>query len=183
MDDILRQGKSAVIYARVFTKGQADSGVSIETQLKVCRQWCKRNGVEIVGEYHDDGVSSTTNDRDDFGMLIGTVVSKQPNYLVVYDSSRLTRKGPDELNRLKNVLDMYHCDAIYAGYGGLSGNSEAAFAFGHVQVRHGFVVREETDEEDEGFDRQEDPRGGARLPFGGIRVRGGHPPDAERQGA
>lgn len=125
-DDILRQGKSAVIYARVSTKGQAESGVSIDTQLKTCRSWCRQNGVEIVGEFHDDGVSGTTNDRDDFGMLIGAVVSKQPHYLVVYDSSRLTRKGPDELNRLKAVLDMYRCEAIYAGYGGLSGNSEAA---------------------------------------------------------
>lgn len=125
-DDILRQGKSAVIYARVSTKGQAESGVSIDTQLKACRSWCRQNGVEVVGEFHDDGVSGTTNDRDDFGMLIGAVVSKQPHYLVVYDSSRLTRKGPDELNRLKMVLDMYRCEAIYAGYGGLSGNSQAA---------------------------------------------------------
>ena len=125
-DDILRQGKSAVIYARVSTKGQAESGVSIDTQLKTCRSWCRQNGVEIVGEFHDDGISGTTNDRDDFGQLIGAVVSKQPHYLVVYDSSRLTRKGPDELNRLKAVLDMYRCEAIYAGYGGLSGSSEAA---------------------------------------------------------
>ena len=125
-DDILRQGKSAVIYARVSTKGQAESGVSIDTQLKACRSWCRQNGVAVVGEFHDDGVSGTTNDRDDFGMLIGAVVSKQPHYLVVYDSSRLTRKGPDELNRLKMVLDMYRCEAIYAGYGGLSGNSQAA---------------------------------------------------------
>jgi hypothetical protein len=125
-DDILRQGKTAVIYARVSTKGQAESGVSIDTQLKTCRSWCRSNGVEVVGEFHDDGVSGTTNDRDDFGQLIGAVVSKQPHYLVVYDSSRLTRKGPDELNRLKAVLDMYRCEAIYAGYGGLSGNSQAA---------------------------------------------------------
>jgi hypothetical protein len=125
-DDIFRQGKSAVIYARVSTKGQAESGVSIDTQLKTCRSWCRQNGVEIVGEFHDDGISGTTNDRDNFGQLIGSVVSKQPHYLVVYDSSRLTRKGPDELNRLKAVLDMYRCEAIYARYGGLSGSSEAA---------------------------------------------------------
>lgn len=155
MDDILRQGKSAVIYARVSTKGQADSGVSIETQLNVCRQWCKRNGVEIVGEYHDDGVSGTTNDRDDFGMLIGTVVSKQPNYLVVYDSSRLTRKGPDELNRLKNVLDMYRCDAIYAGYGGLSGNSEAALHLDtYKSATDSLFVKEQTKKTRDSIDRK-----------------------------
>ncbi len=154
MEDILKQGKTAVIYARVSTKGQADSGVSIETQLKTCRSWCKQNGVEVVGEYHDDGVSGTTNDRDDFGMLIGAVVSKQPHYLVVYDSSRLTRKGPDELNRLKAVLDMYRCEAIYAGYGGLSGNSEAALHLDtYKSATDSLFVKEQTKKTRDSVDR------------------------------
>lgn len=153
-EDILKQGKTAVIYARVSTKGQADSGVSIETQLKTCRSWCRQNGVEVVGEYHDDGVSGTTNDRDDFGMLIGAVVSKQPHYLVVYDSSRLTRKGPDELNRLKAVLDMYRCEAIYAGYGGLSGNSEAALHLDtYKSATDSLFVKEQTKKTRDSVDR------------------------------
>lgn len=153
-DDILRQGKSAVIYARVSTKGQAESGVSIDTQLKTCRSWCRQNGVEIVGEFHDDGVSGTTNDRDDFGMLIGAVVSKQPHYLVVYDSSRLTRKGPDELNRLKAVLDMYRCEAIYAGYGGLSGNSQAAMHLDtYKSATDSLFVKEQTKKTRDSVDR------------------------------
>lgn len=126
MTDPLKAGKKAVIYARVSTKGQADAGTSVETQLEVCRKWCKDNDVEIVGEYHDDGVSGTTNDREDFGQIIGAVVSKQPHYLVVYDSSRLTRSGKEELDRLKAVLELYRCEAIYAGMGGMSANSTGA---------------------------------------------------------
>ena len=153
-DDILRQGKTAVIYARVSTKGQAESGVSIDTQLKTCRSWCRQNGVEVVGEFHDDGVSGTTNDRDDFGQLIGAVVSKQPHYLVVYDSSRLTRKGPDELNRLKAVLDMYRCEAIYAGYGGLSGNSQAALHLDtYKSATDSLFVKEQTKKTRDSVDR------------------------------
>lgn len=153
-DDIFRQGKSAVVCARASTKGQAESGVSIETQLKTCRSWCRQNGVEVVGEFHDDGVSGTTNDRDDFGMLIGAVVSKQPHYLVVYDSSRLTRKGPEELNRLKAVLDMYRCEAIYAGYGGLSGKSEAALHLDtYKSATDSLFVKEQTRKTRDSVDR------------------------------
>lgn len=118
MTDSFREGESAVIYARVSTKGQADSGASIETQLKVCRQWCKHEGVIVVGEFHDDGVFGTTADRDEFANLFGAIVSKKPRYLVVYDSSRLTREGPDELNSLKNILKKLKVEVIYAGMRG-----------------------------------------------------------------
>lgn len=124
--DILKQGKTAIIYARVSTKGQADTGVPIDTQLKVCREWCERNGVKIVATYHDDGVSGTTTDRPAFESMMGSVIAKHPHYLVVYDSSRLTRGGNERLDQLKSVLEMFRCEVIYAGYGGLSGSSDAA---------------------------------------------------------
>ena len=126
MTDFFREGETAVIYARVSTKGQADSGASIETQLKVCRQWCKHEGVIIVGEFHDDGVSGTTTDRDEFSRLFATIISKKPRYLVVYDSSRLTREGPDELDSLKAILRQLRVETVYAGMGGISANSTAA---------------------------------------------------------
>lgn len=126
MTDAFTEGRTAVIYARVSTKGQADSGASIETQIKVCRQWCKNRNVMIVGEFHDDGVSGTTTDRDDFSNLFGAIVSKKPFYLVVYDSSRLTREGPGELNSLKEILKQLRVEVIYAGMGGISADSAAA---------------------------------------------------------
>ncbi len=122
----LNEGKKAVVYARVSTKGQADSGASIDTQLKVCRRWCVNEGVIIVGEFHDDGVSGTTTDRDEFASLIGAVVSKEPDFLVVYDSSRITREGSDKYEKLKSVLGSLRCTVVYAGLGGLSADSQAA---------------------------------------------------------
>ncbi len=122
----LNEGKRAVIYARVSTKGQADSGVSIETQLKVCRRWCKQEGMEIVGEFHDDGVSGTTTDRDEFAALIATIVSKSAEQLVVYDSSRITREGNDKYDKLKKVLRELGCSVVYASLGGLTADSTAA---------------------------------------------------------
>jgi hypothetical protein len=126
MTDSIRKGRTAVIYARVSTKGQADTGTSIETQLKVCRKWCEHEGVEVIGEFHDDGVSGTTTDRDAFSSMFGAIISKKPFYLVVYDSDRLTREGPGELENLKAILEKLRVETIYAGMGGLSANSTAA---------------------------------------------------------
>ena len=106
MTDSIRKGRTAVIYARVSTKGQADAGTSIETQLRVCRKWCEHEGVEIIAEFHDDGVSGTTTDRDAFSSMFGAIISKKPFYLVVYDSDRLTREGPGELDNLKAILGL-----------------------------------------------------------------------------
>ena len=126
MTDSIRKGRTAVIYARVSTKGQADAGTSIETQLRVCRKWCEHEGVEIIAEFHDDGVSGTTTDRDAFSSMFGAIISKKPFYLVVYDSDRLTREGPGELDNLKAILEQLRVETIYAGMGGLSANSTAA---------------------------------------------------------
>ena len=126
MTDSIRKGRTAVIYARVSTKGQADTGTSIETQLKVCRKWCEHEGVEVIGEFHDDGVSGTTTDRDAFSSMFGAIIYKKPFYLVVYDSDRLTREGPGELENLKAILEKLRVETIYAGMGGLSANSTAA---------------------------------------------------------
>ena len=141
----LNEGKSAVIYARVSTKGQADSGASIETQLKVCRKWCVSEGVIIVGEYHDDGVSGTTTDRDSFASLIGSVVSKEPDFLVVYDSSRITREGNDKYEKLKVILNSLRCSIIYAGLGGMSADSQAAlYMDSYKSTSDSLMVKEST---------------------------------------
>lgn len=122
----MKTGRTAIIYARVSTKGQADAGVSIDTQIQTARKWCRDNNVKVVGEFHDDGISGTTTDRDGFADMIASIYTKRPYYLVVFDSSRLTRAGADELTMLKELLDKFRCELIYAGMGGLEGNSQAA---------------------------------------------------------
>ena len=43
--------KTAVIYARFSCSKQREA--SIDDQLRVCRDWCAREGYAIVGEYSD----------------------------------------------------------------------------------------------------------------------------------
>ncbi len=125
-DGLFRSGKTAVVYTRVSTQAQADSAVSTKTQIEVCTKWCEQNGVEIIAIYKDEGVSGTTTNRDAFADALGRIIAAKPHYLVVYDSSRLTRGGSEELDYLKQVLSLTRCEVIYAGYGGMSGNSASA---------------------------------------------------------
>ena len=150
----LNEGKRAVIYARVSTKGQADSGVSIETQLKVCRQWCQAEGVEVVGEFHDDGISGTTTNRDEFAAMIATIISQDPDFLVVYDTSRITREGNDKYNKLVQALEGFKCGVVYPGMGGITADSQAArFVVPFKTTTDSILVKESTSKTRESVDR------------------------------
>ena len=43
--------KRAVIYCRVSTKEQKDSGTSLDKQEEACRKYAKAHGFEIVGTF------------------------------------------------------------------------------------------------------------------------------------
>lgn len=45
------------IYARVSTHEQAEQGYSIDAQLDILRDYCKKNGLQVYEEYVDAGIS------------------------------------------------------------------------------------------------------------------------------
>jgi len=51
----------AVIYCRVSTKEQTHN-LSLSTQLRTCREYCERHGIEVAEEFEDAG-ESAKNDR------------------------------------------------------------------------------------------------------------------------
>lgn len=56
-----------VIYARCSSHNQHET--SIEGQLKVCYEYCERNGYNIIGEYIDRAMSGTTDNCPQFLQL------------------------------------------------------------------------------------------------------------------
>jgi Resolvase, N terminal domain len=50
----------AVIYARVSTDEQERSGYSLRQQLEALRDYCKREGYEVVAEVEDGGQSGAS---------------------------------------------------------------------------------------------------------------------------
>jgi len=82
--------KKAAIYARVSTITQKNNE-SIETQLNEIRAYCRKNNIQIVREFIDEGVSATSQDRLD--SLVDNLhdVRESIDCLVFRSSTRLAR--------------------------------------------------------------------------------------------
>ncbi len=92
------------IYARVST-GRQEKEETIETQLKVIRDYCEREGLEVVAEFNDEGVPGTIpfEERPGGSALLRAAKAEDFERTLLYDLSRL---GRDELVTLlaENML-------------------------------------------------------------------------------
>ena len=85
----------AAIYARYSSDKQTEQ--SIEGQLRVCEQYCKTNGIDIVDTYIDRALSASknTDKRTDFLRMIKDSDKKLWDIVVVYKLDRFSRDRYD----------------------------------------------------------------------------------------
>lgn len=83
--------KTAVIYARFSCSKQREA--SIDDQLRVCRDWCAREGYAIVGEYSDYAMSGRSDDRPEFQRMIAN--AGESDIVLVYMMDRFSRDEYD----------------------------------------------------------------------------------------
>jgi site-specific DNA recombinase len=84
----------AVLYTRVSTGKQAESGLGLEAQLAACRAHAERKGYEVVGTFTDEAISGkdAVERRPGLQRVI-ELATKQPDVVVVvYSLSRLSRR-------------------------------------------------------------------------------------------
>ena len=78
---------TAVVYARFSCSKQREA--SIDDQLRVCREWCAREGYAIVAEYCDYALSGRTDDRPQFQQMISN--AGESDIVLVYMMDRFSR--------------------------------------------------------------------------------------------
>ena len=83
--------KTAVLYARYSSHNQRE--VSIEDQLRVCTEYCEREGIDVVGVYHDSAMTGTNDRRPEFQRMIAN--APEADYIVVYMMERFSRDKYD----------------------------------------------------------------------------------------
>lgn len=81
----------AVIYARYSSSKQREA--SIEDQLRICREWCDREGYEVVNEYCDRAISGRTDDRPAFQAMVSN--AGESDIVLVYMMDRFSRDPYD----------------------------------------------------------------------------------------
>ncbi|MCL6611536.1 MAG: recombinase family protein [Peptococcaceae bacterium] len=87
-------GLKALAYARVSTPEQADSDLSIPAQLKAIRVYAHNNGIEIIDEYVDEGISAFNDEGKRFAfnaMIQHAINDPDIRLILVHDSSRFCR--------------------------------------------------------------------------------------------
>ena len=82
---------NAIIYTRVSTQEQADSGAGLNAQVDACRAFAKLQGWNVVGEYQDAGVSGTADIEKRTGLMAAINELKKGDVLLVAKRDRMAR--------------------------------------------------------------------------------------------
>lgn len=89
--------QDAILYIRVSTTDQAEFGHSLDAQERICRDYAKRHGYNIVEVFREEGESAKTIDRTQLKRLLD-FISKKPGRIkaiLVYKLDRLARSMVD----------------------------------------------------------------------------------------
>lgn len=84
---------SAIVYLRVSTTAQAQSGAGMEAQLEACQAHCERLGIPVVSIHKDEAISGKDglDKRPGLREVIAAVRATPGSVVVVYSLSRLGR--------------------------------------------------------------------------------------------
>ena len=85
----------AIGYCRVSTAGQAEQGVSLDSQRERIQAWCQAQGYHLAAVHIDAGLSGKRADNRPGLQAALADACRQKAALVVYSLSRLARSVPD----------------------------------------------------------------------------------------
>ena len=87
-----QQTLSALIYCRVSSLKQVEEGHGLDSQETRCRDYAKRKGYDVIGVYHDKGVSGGMIDRPGMRQLLSFLLKQNEGVAVIIDDlSRFSR--------------------------------------------------------------------------------------------
>ena len=84
---------NAVIYARYSSENQTEQ--SIEGQVRVCKEYAERNGINIINEYVDRAMTGTNDKRPAFQQMLFDSKSHKFSLVLVYKFDRFARSRHD----------------------------------------------------------------------------------------
>lgn len=82
-----------VIYTRYSSHAQRD--VSIEQQIRACKQFAQRNSIRVVHIYEDRALTGTNDKRPGFQQMIHDAKKGEWQYVIVYTLDRFARDRYD----------------------------------------------------------------------------------------
>jgi site-specific DNA recombinase len=97
----------AVAYLRVSSVGQVE-GDGVQRQRDAIAAYAERNGIEVVGEFRDEGVSGTTEhaDRPGFSEMLTRIAGNCVRLVLVERACRLARDLLVQETLLNSLIKM-----------------------------------------------------------------------------
>lgn len=86
---------TAIIYARVSTPGQAEEGVSLDSQVERGQQMAIELGAVVKKVFRDEGISGRTDQRPAFQDAVAYCKAFEIDYFIVWSTSRFARNKID----------------------------------------------------------------------------------------
>lgn len=97
---------NAIGYCRISISDQ--SRYSMDGQERAISEYCKKNGLQLLNVFKDEGESSYSFDRPDFNALEKFIrKNKDVQYLLIYDHDRLSRNLAEALLKIKELHDKF----------------------------------------------------------------------------
>jgi site-specific DNA recombinase len=87
-----RGPKRAILYARVSTEEQAESGYSLAQQIEALHQYATREGYEVLEEVKDAGQSGATLAKPGMDRVRDLVAAGGVSVVLAQDRDRFARK-------------------------------------------------------------------------------------------
>lgn len=81
------------IYVRVSTDEQRDNGYSIDSQIRMLKEYCEKKEYSVIDIYNDAGYSGKNLNRPAMQRLIQDIEKGKIDKLVAIKTDRLTREG------------------------------------------------------------------------------------------
>lgn len=101
----LASTSNAVIYTRVSSKEQAEKNMSLETQLKYCKNFADNKSLNVLEYFGGTYESAMTDERKEFNRMLAFIKkSKEPvSYIIVYSVDRFSRSGENAIYISSNL--------------------------------------------------------------------------------
>jgi site-specific DNA recombinase len=99
--------KKAIAYTRISDKDQSKH--SLSGQLDFIQDHCKRNDIELIASFADDGISAKNFDRPDWKLLEQFIKENHAavDYLLVCWFSRFSRDTKESLQKIQMIEQRY----------------------------------------------------------------------------
>lgn len=104
MSEELKRRIRTVIYGRFSSDMQREE--SIDAQVRACKEWAEKEGVEIVGVYTDEAMTAKNDNRDDFQRMVEDAYADKFDMILVHKFNRFARNKFDSAIYKKRLRDI-----------------------------------------------------------------------------